>query len=219
MGENGSMNRSALLWSGIGALVVVLALGVALTAAGPDVPSMIDSAWNDLMLGVHASVLVEFAQVMNVIGGGWIATYVIPLVIAAALLIARRWRAAIFALLAFIVSAAVVQLLKNLFGRARPEEMLVHSDFGSFPSGHTANAATIAAVAWLLLPRLWTALAGALWVLLMAFSRTVLSVHWLTDTLGGTLVGIGTALVLGAILLPWVRRQQIGTPGTTTTPR
>ena len=107
--------------------------------------------------------------------------------------------------MAFLVSAGAVQLLKNLFGRARPEDMIVASDFGSFPSGHAANAATIAMVLWLVFPRVWTAILGVAWVVAMAISRTLLSVHWATDTLGGALVGAGVVLVLGSVMLPWVQ--------------
>ena len=60
-------------------------------------------------------------------------------------------------------------------------------------------------VLWLVFPRVWTALLGILWIIAMALSRTLLSVHWATDTLGGALVGAGVVLVLGAWLLPWVQ--------------
>lgn len=149
--------------------------------------------------------MVQFAMVLNAIGGGWIAILGVPLLVIAALLLARRWRAAVFAAICFVASAGAVQVLKHLFGRARPDDMIVVSDFGSFPSGHTANAATIAVVVWVLFPRVWTAIAGAVWVLAMALSRTFLSVHWATDTIGGALVGSAVVLLLAAGMLPWVR--------------
>jgi undecaprenyl-diphosphatase len=152
--------------------------------------------------------MYSFALALNWIGGGWVAILGVPVVAIVALLLARRWRSALFAAICFAASAGAVQLLKQLFGRARPEDMLVVSDYGSFPSGHTANAATIALVVWVLFPKAWTALLGALWVLAMALSRTFLSVHWASDTLGGALVGAGVVLVLAAWLLPWVRQRR-----------
>ncbi|MGW8484667.1 GNAT family N-acetyltransferase [Microbacterium sp. NPDC055903] len=195
-----------LAWWGSGALVAAVLLGILLTSGGADAPSSLDVWWHDAMVQARPDALVAFSHVMNRIGGGWIAVFVVPLGIAAALLIARRRRAAVFAVAAFAVSAVLVQLLKQLFGRARPEDMLVVSDFGSFPSGHTANAATIAVVVCVLFPRVWTVLLGVAWIVAMAGSRTVLAVHWVTDTVGGALVGAAAGLLVAAVLLPWVRR-------------
>ena len=114
-------------------------------------------------------------------------------------------------------------MLKHLFGRARPEDIIVFSDFGSFPSGHVANAATIATVAFVLFPRLWVAIVGVAWVLLMALSRTVLHAHWLSDTLGGALIGAGVVLIVAGIFAPLLRRERPdaapSAPQVTTTPR
>jgi undecaprenyl-diphosphatase len=97
-----------------------------------------------------------------------------------------------------LASVGLVQLLKSLVDRARPEEMLVVSDHGSFPSGHAANAATMAVALGIIFPRVWVWAAGAIWVALMMFSRTYLGVHWLTDTIGGALLGAGVVLILWA---------------------
>ncbi len=185
-------------------LVAATLLGAAIVFGYTEPPAF-DRWWNDAVDMYRTDAVLSFALLLNSIGGGWIAILLVPLLLIAALLIARRWRAAVFAAAAFLASAGAVQLLKQLFGRARPEDMIVVSDYGSFPSGHTANAATIAVVLWLVFPRVWTALLGILWVIAMALSRTLLSVHWATDTLGGALVGAGVVLVLGAWLLPWVQ--------------
>ena len=96
----------------------------------------------------------------------------------------------------------MVQLLKALFDRARPDFMLVASDEGSFPSGHVANAATIAAVLVLVFgltrERWWVWVAGAAYVVAMALARTYLGAHWVTDTIGGALLGVAVAVVLWA---------------------
>jgi len=198
------MIRPALLWWGIGAILAAMALGAALTAEGPDLPSIIDSGWNAMMDGVRSPVLVGFGTVLDSIGGSRIAT-ILGLVAVGALLLARRWRSAVVVAVALLSSVILVQLLKSLFGRSRPEEILITADFGSFPSGHTANAATFAVVAVLLFPRLWVLLVSILWIVAMAFSRTLLSAHWLSDTVGGVLIGAGTALIVGGLLLDWAR--------------
>ena len=99
--------------------------------------------------------MLGLSQVMNFSGGGWFGTLVVPLGGALALILIKRpWSAAYF-LTAEAVSAAGVQVLKHLFGRVRPEDIIVISDYGSYPSGHVANAATIATAAMVLFPRLW----------------------------------------------------------------
>lgn len=207
------MTRPGLLWWGIGAILAAMALGAALTAEGPDIPSAIDTWWNALMDGIRSPFLVGFGSVLDGVGGSTVAT-IVGLVAVAALLIARRWRAAVFAAVSLLASVLVVQLLKNLFGRARPEQILIDSDFGSFPSGHTANAATFAVLAVMLFPRLWTWLAAGLWIVCMAFSRTVLAAHWLSDTVGGMLIGAGVTLVVGGLMLNWARSPRADSPRT-----
>lgn len=198
------MTRRMLLGWGCALLAAAVLLG-AVIVFGFAGAIRVDSWWNELMAADRNDVVLGIALVLNAIGGGWIAVFLVPLSTVAFLLILRRWRAAVFAAVCFAVSAGMVQILKNLFARARPDDMLVHSDFGSFPSGHVANAATIALVLWVLVPRVWTAILGAVWIIAMALSRTVLSVHWATDTLGGALVGSSVVLLLAAWMLPWVR--------------
>ena len=196
-----------LLWWGVGLLALATVLGALVVFVYPETPGF-DHWWNETVAGIRGDWLLQFALVMDWIGGGWVAILGVPLLAILVLVLARRGRGAVFAAVCFAASAGAVQLLKQLFGRARPEDMLVVSDYGSFPSGHTANAATIALVVWVLFPRVWTAILGVLWVLAMALSRTFLSVHWATDTLGGALVGAGVVLVLAAWLLPWVQQKK-----------
>ena len=203
------MNRRTLLWWGVGLLALATALGALVVFAYPQTPGF-DRWWNDTIAGARADWMVDFALVLNTIGGGWVAILGVPLLTIIALVLGHHWRGAVFAAVSFAASAGAVQLLKQIFGRARPDDMLVVSDYGSFPSGHTANAATIALVLWVLFPRVWVAILGSAWVLAMALSRTFLSVHWASDTLGGALVGAGVVLVLAAWLLPWIRRTPNG---------
>ena len=198
-----------LLWWGVGLLTLATALGALVVFAYPQTPGF-DRWWNDTISAARADWMVDFALVLNWIGGGWVAILGVPLLTIAALVVGRHWRGAVFAAVSFAASAGAVQLLKQLFGRARPDDMLVVSDYGSFPSGHTANAATIALVLWVLFPRVRIAIVGAAWVLAMALSRTFLSVHWASDTLGGALIGAGVVLVLAAWLLPWIERTKSG---------
>ena len=196
-----------LLVPGLVLIALACGLGWWILLRGPE-PFVVDDAWNMLLVGWRIDALTAFSQAMNWLGGGIVGVFIIPIGGAIALVIARRYIGAAYFVAASIVSAGAVQVLKHLFGRARPEEIIVISDYGSFPSGHAANAATIAAVAVVLFPRLWVVIAGAVWVVLMAFSRTYLHAHWLSDTVGGAMVGVGTALVVAAAMAVPLRSEQ-----------
>lgn len=167
----------------------------------------LDTWWNALFVNNAPQFLVSFSQVMNFLGAGWFGVFVVPIAGAVALFILKRPWSAVFFITAEIASAGLVQLLKHLFGRARPEEIIVISDFGSFPSGHVANAATLAAAAFILFPRLIVAIVGIAYVFLMALSRTVLHAHWLSDTLGGALVGVGVVMIVAGFFAPLLWRE------------
>lgn len=171
-------------------------------------PFGLDMWWNSLFVANAAPLLVAFSQVMNFLGAGWFGFFAVPIAGALALVILKRpWSAAFF-ITAEIASAGLVQILKHLFGRVRPEEIIVISDFGSFPSGHVANAATLATAAFILFPRLIVVLVGAVYVFVMALSRTVLHAHWLSDTLAGAMIGVGVVLIVAGLYAPLLWRER-----------
>ena len=132
--------RSERMRGILGVTLVALAcgLGAWVFFRGPT-PFAIDVWWNQLFVAAPSQPLLTFALTMDEIGGHWVAVFVVPLGGALALfLVGRRW-AALYFLAASVGSAAIVQLLKHTFGRARPEDILVLSDHGSFPSGHTVS--------------------------------------------------------------------------------
>jgi membrane-associated phospholipid phosphatase len=64
--------------------------------------------------------------------------------------------------------------------------------------------------AFVIFPRVWVAIVGGAWVLLMAFSRTYLHAHWLSDTFGGALIGAGAALLVAAVFAVPMARENAG---------
>jgi len=195
-----------LLVAGIVLIASSAALGVWIYSHGH--PPFITDVWWNTMLAEWASPVALFiSQVMNWLGGGVVGVFVVPGVIAVALIVVRRpWGAAYF-VAASIVSALVVQFMKQTVGRARPEDILVTTDVGSYPSGHVANAATIAVAMAIIFPRVWVWIVGAAYVMLMAFSRTYLHAHWLSDTIGGAAVGAGVSLILAAAFAVALARE------------
>lgn len=193
----------------IGAILLIVAVATGIAVESTDSELIDLDAWWNTYVATFLPGIRPVSLFMNVAGAGVVGTYIVPLVGAALLALARRPWGAVFFLVASIAGALFVQLLKGLFGRVRPEDILVISDHGSFPSGHTANAAVIATVAVILFPRVWVAVVGLAWTLLMAFSRTQVHAHWLTDTLGALVLGVATTLlVAAAMIVPIVRERE-----------
>ena len=201
--------RHVPLVAGVAAVVAAALLGLIITARSGGLPFEFDEEWAEDVLSVRGPIGDIFAYFMNALGGGVVGVFVVPILMAVALVIVRRPWGALYFILASAASAGVVQLLKNLFGRARPEDMIVTSDFGSFPSGHVANAATIAVALGVIVPRVWVWVRGAVYTVLMAVSRTYLGAHWISDTIGGLLVGAGVALVLWAVFAAPLERERL----------
>ena len=136
------------------AVVLVLGLG-AIIAFRPREPFALDLEWMEEIVEHRSPFWLAPALFFNYAGGGVLGSVVFPVLIVLLLLAFRRPWGALFFASASILSVVLVQLLKHTVGRARPSEILVSADPGSFPSGHTANAATMVVVLAILFPRVW----------------------------------------------------------------
>jgi len=199
------VSRRWPLISGVTALGVALLLGA--IVALRSTPFESDAEWLDEILEHRSPVWDIPALVMNFVGGGWFGVFAVPIAVAVTFLIIRKPWSALYFVLASALSAGVVQLLKTVVGRARPEEMLVTADFGSFPSGHVANAATVVVTLAILFQRVWVWVVGVAYVVVMALSRTYLGAHWLSDTIGGMLLGAAVAVLLWAPLAVRLQKE------------
>jgi membrane-associated phospholipid phosphatase len=179
-----------------GALLGIVAL---MAIFVPAEPLGIDRSWAAAMRDAHSAFVEHIALILDWLGHGLGRGLTLGAV-AVVLVIARRW----LALLAFAVAEAlaplVSSLLKALVDRPRPPGGLVHPVGSSFPSGHATYAGTTAVALVLLFTAAgpgrwpwWTAAGIA--IAGMAWSRTYLQAHWLSDVVGGSLLGIGIALV------------------------
>ena len=203
------LGRRVPIVSGVSAVVAAALLGLVVSVRSGDLAFEFDEEWAEDVLEFRGPVGDVFSYFMDGLGGGIVGVFVVPIAVALILLIARRPWAALYFVAASAVSAGAVQLLKNLFGRARPEDIIVLSDFGSFPSGHVANAATIAVTIGIIAPYTWVWVLGAAYTLLMAASRTYLGAHWISDTIGGILVGVAGALLMWAAFAAPLERERL----------
>jgi len=209
MQERAKIARRPLVIGGITAIVLTLGLGLLVSVREVD---WLDEEWMEEILELRGPVGESISRVFDFLGGGWFAILVVPIGVGIAFVFARRPWSALDFVLASAFAALLCQLLKVLFGRARPEEILLPLENGSFPSGHTTNAAVVAVSLGLLLQRTWVWVVGMLYIVAMAISRTYLGAHWITDTVGGALLGAGVALLVWCVMQPKLRLEPLGSP-------
>jgi undecaprenyl-diphosphatase len=127
------------------------------------------------------------------------------LAVAGALLARRQYHALVLLLVAAVGGMLLDTLLKQVFGRPRPDLALRLTEVRSlsFPSGHAMASAIIYLTLAALLARLVQPLAlklyflglAALLTFLVGASRVYLGVHYPTDVLAGWTVGLAWALL------------------------
>jgi membrane-associated phospholipid phosphatase len=108
------------------------------------------------------------------------------------------------------VAAATVALVKEVTDRARPpvaeasiQPLVSLPESTSFPSGHAATAFAAATAVALVYPRLRVPV--LLIAALVALSRVYLGVHYWSDVVVGSLVGVGIGWVT-VVAMRWVVR-------------
>jgi len=122
---------------------------------------------------------------------------------------AKQW---LYLLVVASCSGLICDLLKFIFGRARPLALFDHHDYGfyffktryiyvSFPSGHATTAAAVAVGLALLWPRYWKECFIA--AFFVALSRVLMDVHFLSDVLMGLYLGAMIALGVAYSFKRW----------------
>jgi membrane-associated phospholipid phosphatase len=164
----------------------------------------VDDWWNDVMTSARVDPLVWVAKALAFAGSVWV-NWPIRLVVLVLLAVKRRWLQLTAFALALATSEPLIGILKELYERPRPVGGLYATDSFSFPSGHAiAGAVTAVGIVIVLLPpgpRRWRwELQAAVFAGMMALSRTYLGVHWLSDVIGGTLLGVTLAVGWPALL-------------------
>jgi len=159
----------------------------------------------------NSSFAIDVLQAIEVAFGTIGMTILTAGLVAALFLRRHRWAALVVAVV-MVATSLATSGLKIWLGRDRPDwqgELGLLSSY-SFPSGHASSSAAFACLLVMLLVlfvrrtnlrRIGIALAVAMW-LVVCLDRVLLGRHFPTDVIAGTLLGVGTFLLVLAFIDP-----------------
>lgn len=166
---------------------------------------------DSLLSAVHRTVDPAFtalAHGVNLVFGPVGAVLVVVAVEAAVLVWSRSVRVFVRAGLLIVVPWAVAEITKSIVRRPRPEpafeRMVAHPRSFSFPSGHTAFAASLCCAIVLILgagvARRVAIAVGVVVVVVTAWSRVYLAVHYPSDVVASMVLIPVVALAVDRVL-------------------
>ena len=140
-----------------------------------------------------------------------VSPVLLPLAAVFGAVVWRSTRAAHESVLPFVsvyVTAVVVSSLKDWTDVPRPprDEWLAAAGSASFPSGHAGSTTAFLTATYLVVARVFPehrraalnlAVGGSL---LMGWTRLALNVHWLSDVVGGVVVGVAVTFAVTRVL-------------------
>jgi membrane-associated phospholipid phosphatase len=195
----------------VGCVVLLVLLGVGVRSDfGPQL--RLDALVSEALYAGdgRARALDVLLEVLTAPGLSWFR-FVVFLPVLVLLVRRQLWWTAAWLVTAVALIGPLNTLLKEVFGRVRPDfaEGGARYESLSFPSGHSSGIATLVTVAlvlaWPLLAgraRHWALAVGVVLVLLVGLTRMWLGVHFLSDVVGGWSLGVAwslvTALLFGA---------------------
>ncbi len=145
----------------------------------------------------------DWIRIANRFGGGMNPVMVIGFFLLAGLAFTeKRWvRYAIRMTLAGAAGGAIVQIMKYLIGRTRPELWFgafhhARASASSFPSGHTVGAFALAGVLIFSAESKTLRVVAALLAFAVALSRVLAFRHWTSDVAASAAIGLIAAAML-----------------------
>jgi undecaprenyl-diphosphatase len=173
------------------------------------------------MVDRRSPTWTDAMRVITWLGSGRVVVPLAVVAVVGLLLVRQRWLALFVAL--SVSGASVLGILaKDVIARDRPpvDIRLQHSVSYSFPSGHSTQAAatyfafaimfTVLSQSHALRTVAW--LVATLIVFFVGVSRVYLGMHWVTDVLGGCMLGSLWVAGLTVALAPLDTRQPRVTP-------
>lgn len=163
----------------------------------------LDTQIADFLAFARSAWMVDFFTLFTMLGE-WYVVAVFAIIVIFVLWKIQK-RVYIFPLLATLIGSEIfIEIAKTLFHRARPISAAIIENGFSFPSGHaTIAVAFYGFLVYIIFresKRQWqkimALLIGLLIILAIGFSRVYLGVHYVSDVVGGYLLG-ASLLTLG----------------------
>ena len=193
---------AAVLGAGFGALAVFVAVMSAPTAAERSVDRVLQAS--------RGSATFVLGRAVSFAGSGLVVAAASVLLAAVVWSFTRRWRLAVVCLAGPALAGVGEIVMKQLVGRSRPITGMLTGESGyGFPSGHTAGAAALAAVAVITATvlisgtrmRRFVVGAAFLYAFMIGISRVVVGAHYGLDVVGGWLFGPAVALIASFLII------------------
>ncbi|HOA81190.1 MAG TPA: phosphatase PAP2 family protein [Defluviitaleaceae bacterium] len=114
----------------------------------------------------------------------------------------------------YLTSGTINTMIKEIIKFPRPigyegiRSIRVETAGGySFPSGHTQQTTSLFTTLMIVFKKKWLYFVGIISMLLVAFSRMYLGVHWPTDVLGGLIIGV-LWTIFSIKLFDWAKNKE-----------
>lgn len=188
----------------------------AFTTVNPGRIVQLDLHIGRLFLDLRNARLIRLFTVVTAFGN-WGIVFLLATSASVVLWLTRRLRYIPALWLVLISNQTLINLLKGIFLRSRPEYAVYREVTASFPSGHSAASFALFGFLTYVLVRERTGRkvlvlgCGLMIVILVGLSRLVLGEHYLSDVLSGYLVG--AVLVVLGICLTELRSARIASAG------
>jgi len=156
---------------------------------------IIDKWWQEIVISTYSIPIINFMRIATYMGSAYIV-YPVGIVMAAILWQYKEKVLAYRFFGVFFSSATLVYFFKHLVARARPTGNIIFAKGNSFPSGHATQSLVLySSIMFLLYCKGYCSKRMAIMTTLVVsgivgFSRTYLQVHYLSDVLGGYLLGL-----------------------------
>ena len=183
-------------------IVVAVFLGLLFTVRSTQVTSE-DLEFSQIIFSHRTNILTGVLLFVTTLGNQ--LAIALGMLVLALLIMRKKWKTMLLFVGAIVFSTMLFAFLKNLVGRPRPDliyQLITETSF-SFPSGHTTTAFTLYPIIALIFGQMTKNQKAQVGIFLFAIllaslvgiSRVYLGVHYLTDVVGGMLIGLGTTIL------------------------